>query len=421
MTILNPDDPIMIGLYYCYLDMQHTLAEHLKFQEKLCKDLSLFGRIRVSPEGINGVLSGSSSNLKEYERFLSIEIENILSKESDASLPTRYGNTLDIKYCHLRPDIPIEKQVFTNLSVKATKEVVSLNDGTAPNSSQLHKKRGRNKQRNNVVKDAVIKVNDFEPAIHLTPYQWNQELMQSQNDSDAILIDARNCYESAVGHFKVDGLPTLLTNTRKYSTISDVLKANANTLSGKKVMMYCTGGVRCERASSYLLALAESDEWPKGVDKPKAVYQLQGGIQKYLEAFGTTEDGSRRQILRHDSDKELDDTTGPCLYAGRNFVFDPRRIDPVVGISGKAVGRCVLCLTPHDDYDNGFAPSEEKEARCCRCRVLVLVCNTCRERVRIWGEEKSTLEDSKPDLYCGGKGECMNEGNEVEHCTLVQY
>jgi predicted sulfurtransferase len=320
----------------------------------------------------------------------------------------------------LRPDIPVEKQVFSNLSVKTTKEVVSLNDNaSAINANQSHNKRGRNKQRRNMANTsqdttAVINTGDFEPAVHLSPHQWNEELIQSQNDADAILIDARNCYESAVGHFKVDGLPTLLTNTRKFSTISDVLKANAEKLSGKKVMMYCTGGVRCERASSFLLALSESDAWPKGMEKPKAVYQLQGGIQKYLEVYGTTEDAFH-EMVNQNSFKE------PCLYAGRNFVFDPRRIDPVVGMSGKAVGRCVLCSTPHDDYDNGFAPSEEREARCCRCRVLVLVCNTCRDRVRIWGEEKNPSEDAKPDLYCGGKSDCMNEGNAVEHCTLVQY
>ena len=414
----NQDDPVMIALYYCYLDMSYKLAEHLEFQEKLCTNLSLFGRIRVSPEGINGVLSGSLSNLKEYERTLSVEIQSVMN-ESTTSLPIRYGNTLDIKYCHLRQDIPIEKQVFTNLSVKTTKEVVSLNDSSVANSNQSHKRRGRKKHNrsnlDNTNQDTtVINTEGFEPAVHLSPHQWNQELIQSQNDSDAILIDARNCYESAVGHFKVDGLPTLLTNTRKYSTISDVLKANAEKLSGKKVMMYCTGGVRCERASSYLLALADSDKWPNGLEKPKAVYQLQGGIQKYLEVYGTTDDENHNEE-NQDLNKE------PCLYAGRNFVFDPRRIDPVVGMSGKAVGRCVLCLTPHDDYDNGFAPSEEKEARCCRCRVLVLVCNSCRDRVRIWGEEKKTMEESKPDLFCRGNNECMNEGNAVEHCTLIQY
>ena len=93
-----------------------------------------------------------------------------------------------------------------------------------------------------------------------------------------------------------------------------------------------------------------------------------------------------------------------------------------------------MCLNPHDDYDNGNAPCENKEARCCRCRVLVLVCHDCRSKVRIWGEDvdvdvnANAADDDnddkclKPDLYCGGvEKQCINEGNEVQHCELRQY
>ena len=89
-------------------------------------------------------------------------------------------------------------------------------------------------------------------------------------------------------------------------------------------------------------------------------------------------------------------------------------------------GRCLLCNVPHDDYDNGHAPCENKEARCCRCRVLLLVCNGCRSKVRIWGEEKvealaggddknmTATSAEKPDLFCGPGGqECIDEGNSV--------
>lgn len=413
-------DSVMIALYYCYVDVSNHMSEHLIFQESVCNDLSLSGRVRISPEGINGVLSGTTSDLKKYEQLLAKNLDDIsVSGNSSSCTNTpRYGNTLDIKYCHLRSDIPIEKQLFTTLSVKFTKEVVSLMEGTTTKTSEKTR-RGRNKRSNKKHQsetsrksteiDTVIHMNNYEPATHLSPKDWNKELLLSRDESDAILLDARNCYESAVGHFKVEGLPTLLTNTRKYSTIPDVLKANADKLAGKKVMMYCTGGVRCERASSYLRAFAESDTWPEGMEKPKAVYQLQGGIQKYLEVYGTKENEQCRL------NNNVDDI---CLYAGRNFVFDPRRIDPIVGISGKAVGRCILCKDPHDDYDNGFAPCEEKEARCCRCRVLILICNKCRHAVKVWGEADKD-DSEKPELYCGGTSICINEGNAVEHSTLV--
>ena len=137
-----------------------------------------------------------------------------------------------------------------------------------------------------------------------------------------------------------------------------------------------------------------------------------------------------------DDDEEEEEVVGAthddenaCLFAGKNFVFDQRRYDPVVGRNDVRVGQCVICACHWTDYDNGHAPCENKEARCCRCRVLVLVCNDCRTKVRIWGEE---LDDGvvveggdegqrkKPDLFCDAS-RCINEGNEVNHCELRTY
>jgi len=103
-------------------------------------------------------------------------------------------------------------------------------------------------------------------------------------------------------------------------------------------MMYCTGGVRCEQASSYLLSK----------DVAKEVIQLKGGICRYLERF----EGQ------------------PGFFRGKNFVFDYRRYEP--RHDGSVVGKCDGCNQPWDDYDNG------PEARCASCRVLLLLCNTCR-------------------------------------------
>jgi hypothetical protein len=132
----------------------------------------------------------------------------------------------------------------------------------------------------------------------------------------------------------------------------------------------------------------------------------------------------------------------PCLYRGKNFVFDPRRTDPVVGAGIIAndddddgalpsarrvvsrVGRCVLCSIPHDDYDNGHAPCEEREARCCRCRVLLLVCDDCRRRVRCWGEPppSSGDDDRRRDIFCGDAGaKCVDDGNVAENVEVARY
>ena len=138
-------------------------------------------------------------------------------------------------------------------------------------------------------------------------------------------------------------------------------------------------------------------------EKPKGIYQLQGGIQKYLESYGNEEHGLSNRGDNSDAKtgtSESDDVgkntandNKACLYRGKNFVFDPRRTDPIIGngITNNydtldssqekcvsVVGQCNICSCPHDYYDNGHSPSEEKESRCCHCRMLVLVCNGCR-------------------------------------------
>ena len=171
---------------------------------------------------------------------------------------------------------------------------------------------------------------------------------------------------------------------------------------------------------------------------------MQGGIQKYLEYYGNEEhglsnrgDNSGAKTEPSESDDVGNNTANDnkaCLYRGKNFVFDPRRTDPIIGngitINDDSVdssqekcvsivGQCNICSCPHDDYDNGHSPSEEKEARCCHCRMLVLVCNGCREKVRCWGEEEL---EKKKDLFCGkGGAECIDEGNVAEKVETARF
>ena len=130
-----------------------------------------------------------------------------------------------------------------------------------------------------------------------------------------------------------------------------------------------------------------------------------------------------------------DEHAKSCLYRGKNFVFDPRRTDPVIGNGVTAanngehvslVGRCIVCSEPHDDYDNGHAPCEEKESRCVRCRCLVLVCIDCRGHVRCWGEPESTNKEDgsadKPELFCGRSGnKCIDEGNIADAVETARF
>ncbi len=502
---------LMIALYYWYINIPiPSLNDHVSFHESLCKDLNLFGRIRISTEGLNGVLSGTARNLKSYEVKIRSEIEtkfrniakNVEEEEDDddddddVALNLEYGQTLDVKYCHLRKDIPPEKQLFDSLSVKVTKEVVSLNeepdeskDEQSRNKKQPKKKKKRSRKKNKgdryeqimeedrrrkeaeqhqlqelqaqqqaqqqpvstqdqLEKEALSKIDDFKPCTHLTPQEWNEHLLNEQNKNDgsnnnAILIDARNIYESKIGYFSSKNVPTLLTNTRKYSTITSVFNESIEHLAGKNVYMYCTGGVRCERASVYLQAMAKSEAWPDNLERPKSIYQLQGGIQKYLEQYGHLEntritkehkdcddkndnndcvnDMKGLEISSRTDQKDKEQIGNQCLFKGKNFVFDPRRYDPVVGNDEIPVGKCIVCSEPCDDYDNNYAPCENMETRCCRCRVLVLICNECRPKVRAWGQElNDDLELHPADVFCGPGGkECIDEGNYVSHYEIV--
>jgi predicted sulfurtransferase len=136
----------------------------------------------------------------------------------------------------------------------------------------------------------------------------------------------------------------------------------------------------------------------------KKVFQLRGGIQTYLET----------QTRKHDDPSASMSTN---LFRGKNFVFDPRRIDPVHG-AVPVIGKCMICSELHDDYDNGHAPSEQKEARCVTCRMLVLICNSCRADYACWGDE-GTFPD-RPLLYCG-VDQCIHEGSAPEPQLISSY
>ena len=135
----------MISLYYCYPPTNippDQLNHHANFHRETCATLNLGGRIRVSEEGINGVLSGTEKALRDYETRLRKELMSIVSRDesffvlNDNEDPT--AEWLDMKYCHLRKDVPVEKQIFDTLSVKITREVVSLIEPVAE-----HKPKGR--------------------------------------------------------------------------------------------------------------------------------------------------------------------------------------------------------------------------------------------------------------------------------------
>eukprot|EP00877_Chromochloris_zofingiensis_P013686 jgi/Chrzof1/8571/Cz03g15310.t1 len=237
-----------------------------------------------------------------------------------------FGPDIDFKLAEssgARNDATLRDAGFNNLAVNVCKELVTLGPKARHAANPL--------------------VNG---ATHLTPQEFHDKMSQAcsslassdVSSDDVVLLDARNVYETAIGHFRVPGVPLLDPQTRCFSDLPDWVDDHAQCLAGKTVLMYCTGGVRCERASAYL-----REKGPAFAN----VYQLKGGIQHYLEAFP---DGG--------------------YFKGKNFVYDDRgAVGPEQG-PGEVVGTCIGCSTQYDDYG--------PRCRCRSCRLLVLLCHNCQ-------------------------------------------
>jgi UPF0176 protein len=168
-------------------------------------------------------------------------------------------------------------------------------------------------------------------GVHVGAEQFNN-LIEAE---DTILVDMRNHYESEIGHFKNAITPDVDTFRESLDIIEDDLKEHKED---KNLVMYCTGGIRCEKASAYFKH--------KGF---KNVYQLEGGIIEYT-----------RQV----NDKELENK-----FIGNNFVFDDRRAEK---ISDDVIAQCHQCGNPFDVHTNCANDA---------CHLLFIQCDACKKKM----------------------------------------
>jgi len=229
-----------IILYYKYVHLDDPEAEKLK-QKELCDKLGLKGRIIVATEGINGTIEGTTENTEKYIEEMSkdIRFETMHWKRSVSN-----GNS------------------FPKLSVKTRKEIVSLH-------------------LDDMIKDGYENVCDVDPnvitGIHLKPEELHEWIMENKTASEQgfgeprefYIVDMRNAYEFKVGHFENSILPPM-ENFRDLPKVVEQIKH----LKDKTVLTVCTGGVRCEKASGFLITQGFTD-----------VYQLDGGIVSYMEKY----------------------------------------------------------------------------------------------------------------------------------------
>jgi len=260
------------------------------------------GRLRVGREGFNCTLTGQHDAVREFTSFL---------RKYD---PATFGET-DFKYVDKLPD----NQLLKGLKVFPVTEIVTY--GFDPTDAPLNMR-----------------------GVHLKPHEFHAAM----ENPNAVVIDVRNFNETLIGKFappqnghvpQSDGSVTqnkvLDPCMRRSTEFPGWVEANRELLKEKQVLMYCTAGVRCERASAFLKN--------QGIDN---VYQLEGGIHRYLEAY--PEDGG--------------------YWVGKNYVFDKRFSHGADKC--EVISHCCYCKKPWDRY--------QAQRKCIKCAMEVLLCKECQ-------------------------------------------
>jgi UPF0176 protein len=231
--------PYKIAAFYQFAALPdfRDLREPLRV---VCAGLKLKGSVLLAREGINGTLAGDAGAIGEFVKTL-----------RDGSL---FGGRLD----HLELKFSsAETAPFGRLKIRLKKEIVTLGDAQADPTRQV--------------------------GIYVDPADWNDLIAAP----DTLLIDTRNAFEVAMGSFEGAVDPAI----KSFGQFKDFAARHLDPAKHRKIAMFCTGGIRCEKASSYLLSRGFAE-----------VYHLKGGILKYLE--GVPEAQSR--------------------WRGECFVFDGR-------------------------------------------------------------------------------------------------
>ena len=262
--------------FYHFVSLKN-IEQLQPFIQSFCQKNNLKGTILLASEGINGTISSQDINIYEFLKFIkedsffNANFKNLEHKESWAT-----------------------ENPFYRMKVRLKKEIVALGvEGVSPT-----KKVGK----------------------YVAPEDWNKLI----NDPDTIVIDTRNNYEVDIGTFKNSVNPEI----ESFREFPSYLDNNLKNKKPKKVAMFCTGGIRCEKATSLMLE--------KGFEN---VYHLKGGILKYLETIP----------------KER------SLWEGECFVFD-QRVAVTHGLDEGQYDQCYACRHPlspkeleSDQYTKGIS------------------------------------------------------------------
>lgn len=285
--------PYQVLLYYCFQAVPDPDA-YAESHRAFCENLGLRGRILLATEGINGTVSGPEAACAKYMDQLGTDFPGIEFK-------------ID----------PADDHAFKNLYVKVRSEIITLG----------------------------VPVGD-RVGHHLSPAEWHAMM----DDEDVVLLDGRNAYESEVGRFERAICPPV----QNFRDLPAWLEGNREMFAGKKVLTYCTGGIRCEKLSAWML--------DNGFEN---VFQLHGGIVMY---------GKDEQTLGQGFD-------------GVNVVFD-ERVVVSAGPRATISTRCRECGDICANYVNcANVECNLRMIQCERCEDATNRC--CSEECRIAPRRRS--------------------------------
>lgn len=271
------DGQIQITTFYKFYPLSQDQVDSIKYSlDELGKTYDLKGLVILGTEGVNATIS----YLKSEAQLIREEVLKAL-------------NIGDLKF----KDSFADKHPFDELKAKQRPEIVTLGRTDLVPLSENHR--------------------------HISPEEWNRVLKEEE---DVLVIDTRNDYEYEVGHFK----GAINPDTEEFTEFPEFLK-KSKIPTDKKVLIYCTGGIRCEKA---ILDMEEQGY--------KNVYQLDGGILNYLEKFPNSQ------------------------WDGECFVFDYR-----VAVDQNLKPSETYRLCPHCGQ-----PGKTK-IKCTDCSTEAIVCQTC--------------------------------------------
>ncbi|SUY47556.1 rhodanese domain-containing protein [Clostridium putrefaciens] len=266
-------------LYYKFINIE-SVEDFAKHHLEFCKSLGIKGRILVASEGINGTVSGETESIEEYMKVMKDDsrFKDMVFKIDE-----------------------VEKNAFKKIFVRERKSIITLNTESDVNPNEITGK-------------------------YLSP----EEFCETLQDENVIVIDGRNDYEYEIGHFR----NAIKPDVKAFKEFPKWIDENLSQHKDKKIITYCTGGIRCEKLSGVLLN--------KGF---KDVGQLEGGIVTYGK----------------------DEKVKGKLFDGKCYVFD-ERISVKVNNTNEdiIISKCSHCGKPSDRYINCANDACHDQHICCK-------------------------------------------------------